>query len=124
MHVTSRAVDLAITVRRENPTGWRPASGSCLSGPSRSLGRRRRWSRIGVIAFPLSEWPWSSSQEGHMDHRVSCRRCDLVLVSPTDKLRDEDVDLVLVHCQVVHSVDVRHMPVTALVELVEIDVAV
>ena len=59
-----------------------------------------------------------------MEHRVSCRRCDLVLVSPTDKLRDDDVDLVLLHCQVVHAVDVHHMPVTTLVELVEIDVAV
>jgi len=58
-----------------------------------------------------------------MDYGVSCRRCDLVLVSSTDKLRDDDVDLVLLHCQVVHAVDVRHMLVTALVELVEIDVA-
>src|SRR5215471_1192559 len=38
---------------------------------------------------------------GNMDYRVSCRRCDLVLVSSTDKLRDDDVDLVLLHCQVV-----------------------
>jgi len=59
-----------------------------------------------------------------MDHRVSCRRCDLVLVSPTDKLKDDDVALVVLHCQVVHAVDLRQLPVTALVELVEIDVAV
>jgi len=58
-----------------------------------------------------------------MDYRVSCRRCDLVLVSPTGKLKDDDVDLVLLHCQVIHAVDVRQMPVTALVDLVEIDVA-
>jgi len=58
-----------------------------------------------------------------MDYWVSCRRCDLVLVSPTDKLRDDDVDLVLLHCEVVHAVVVRQLPIAALVELVAIDVA-